>query len=61
VGAPTPPKNSVGLNWYTLVFPNEEARSTVIKQLQQLGAPIAEEADFYGTNDPSGNQIRLVI
>lgn len=61
VGAPTPPKNSVGLNWYTLVFPDEKTRSTVIKQLQQLGAKVTEEADFYGTSDPSGNQIRLVI
>jgi catechol 2,3-dioxygenase len=61
VGAQTPPKNSVGLNWYTLVFPDVEVRSTVIKQLQQLGAKVAEEADFYVTSDPSGNQIRLVI
>jgi catechol 2,3-dioxygenase len=61
VGAPTPPKNSVGLNWYTLVFPDEKTRSTVIKQLQQLGAKVTEEADYYGTSDPSGNQIRLVI
>lgn len=61
VGAPTPPKNSVGLNWYTLVFPDEKTRSTVIKQLQQLGAKVTEEADFYRTSDPSGNQIRLVL
>jgi catechol 2,3-dioxygenase len=61
VGAPTPPKNSVGLHWYTLVFPDEAARNTVIKQLQQLGAPVTEEADVYVTKDPAGNQIRLVI
>jgi catechol 2,3-dioxygenase len=61
VGAQTPPKNSVGLNWYTLVFPDEEVRSTVIKQLRRLGARVTVEADFYGTSDPSGNQIRLVI
>jgi catechol 2,3-dioxygenase len=61
VGAQAPPKNSVGLNWYTLVFPNEEVRSTVIKQLRRLGARVTVEADFYGTSDPSGNQIRLVI
>ncbi|MEH7352355.1 VOC family protein [Neobacillus drentensis] len=61
VGAPTPPKNSVGLNWYSLVFPNETERENVIKQLQQLGAPLKQEADYYVTNDPSGNQIRLVV
>ena len=61
VGAPTPPKNSVGLNWYTLVFPNETERENVIKQLKQLGAPVKKETDFYVTSDPSGNQIRLVV
>jgi len=61
VGAPKPPKNSVGLNWYTLVFPNETERENVIKQLKQLGAPVKKETDFYVTSDPSGNQIRLVV
>ncbi|WHY78255.1 VOC family protein [Neobacillus sp. WH10] len=61
VGAPTLPKNSVGLNWYTLVFPSEVARENVIKQLQQVGAPVKKEADYYVTSDPSGNQIRLVV
>ncbi|MFJ7727453.1 VOC family protein [Neobacillus sp. NPDC097160] len=61
VGAPIPPKNSVGLNWYTLVFPDEAARESVIKQLQQVGATVKKETDFYVTSDPSGNQIRLVV
>ena len=61
VGAPTPPENSVGLNWYTLVFPDEGARETAVKQLGQLGASLVKEADFYVTSDPAGNQIRLVI
>lgn len=61
VGAPVPPKNSVGLNWYTLVFPDQAARESVVKQLEQLGAQVSREADFYATNDPSGNQIRLVV
>ncbi len=60
-GAATPPKNSVGLNWYSLVFPNDAIREIAIKQLKQLGAPITEKADFFVTEDPSGNQIRLVI
>jgi len=60
-GAETPPENSVGLNWYSLVFPNEETREKTLKQLKQLGAPVTKEADFYLTSDPSGNQIRLVL
>ena len=61
MGAPTPPKNSVGLNWYTLVFPDEKTREKVLHQLRQLGAPVKQEADFYETSDPAGNQIRLIV
>jgi catechol 2,3-dioxygenase len=61
VGVPAPPKNSVGLNWYSLVFPDEGARDKVIEQLKQLRAPIMKEANDYITSDPSGNQIRLVV
>lgn len=58
-GAPTPPKNSVGLNWYTLVYPDDAAREKVIQQLQQVGAEISKEANYYVTTDPAGNQIRF--
>ncbi len=61
VGAPTPPENSVGLHWYTLVFPDEAARETAIKQLQQLGVTVQKEKDYWVTSDPSGNQIRMII
>jgi catechol 2,3-dioxygenase len=61
VGAPTPPQNSVGLNWYTLVFPDDGARESVVKQLQQLGVNLQKEENYYTTSDPSGNQIRLVL
>lgn len=59
VGAAIPPKNSVGLNWYTLVFPDDAVRESAIERLKQLGASVEKEADYYVTSDPSGNQIRL--
>jgi catechol 2,3-dioxygenase len=61
VGAPTPPQNSVGLNWYTLVFPDEATREKTLQQLQQLGASAQKETEYYVVSDPSGNQIRLVL
>lgn len=61
VGAPTPKKNSVGLNWYTLVFPSEEARGKVIEQLREIGASVQVENDLFVTVDPSGNKIQLVV
>lgn len=61
VGAPPPSINSVGLKWYTLVFPDMSVREAAVKQLQQIGAPVKKEQDYYLTNDPAGNQIRLVV
>lgn len=60
-GAPTPPSNSVGLNWYTLVFPDEAAREEVVMRVQELGASVRKEDGFVETSDPSGNRVRMVL
>jgi catechol 2,3-dioxygenase len=61
VGAPKPPENMVGLNWYTVVFPDEETRSQTIERLREIGATVSEEDEIFVTEDPAGNQIHLVI
>lgn len=61
VGAPKPSEKSVGLKWFTLVFPNEEARNKIVDQLQRIGATVEIENDSYFTEDPSGNRIKLSI
>lgn len=58
-GAQAPPKNSVGLNWYSLVYPDEAARENAVQQLQKIGAEVKKEADYYVAADPAGNQIRF--
>lgn len=60
-GALTPPSNSVGLNWYTLVFPDEAAREEVVMRVRELGASVREGDGFLETSDPSGNRIRMVL
>jgi catechol 2,3-dioxygenase len=60
-GAPQPAKNSVGLNWYTLVFADAPARRRAVDNLRRIGADVSPQGDFYVTRDPSGNEIRLVI
>lgn len=57
VGAPRRPENSAGLNWYTLVFPSEEAREEAVARLKGIGAAMND----YVTEDPSGNQIQLIV
>ncbi|MFZ3588518.1 hypothetical protein ACOI1C_04400 [Bacillus sp. DJP31] len=49
------------MNWYSLVFPNEEAGDKVIGQLEAIGASVQKEEDVFETKDPSGNKIRLVL
>lgn len=61
VGAPRPAKNSVGLDYYTLVFDNEEIRKETIKNLENIGAEVIEIDGRIITEDPSGNQIELVV
>lgn len=61
IGAPVPPENSVGLKKYSLVFPNKEAKESVILKLNRLGHDIKEEDGDFHTEDPSGNRIHLRI
>ncbi len=61
VGAPQPPHNSVGLESFTLVFPNEEKRNEILAQLRTIGADVTEEKRGVFTVDPSGNRIELVV
>ncbi|RBP05512.1 VOC family protein [Rossellomorea aquimaris] len=61
VGAPRPAENSVGLNSFTLHFPTEEKRTTIIRQLQSIGATIREQNGKILTDDPSGNRIYLSL
>ena len=59
IGVPPTPENSVGLNWYEIVYPNETERKDMIHRLQSLGYNVFKESNYYVTKDPSGNQIRL--
>ncbi|WNF36673.1 VOC family protein [Bacillaceae bacterium IKA-2] len=61
VGAPTPPKNSVGLESFTLILPDTSARDNLVANLKQLGLAVTEVNGAFVTSDPSGNCIHLAI
>ncbi len=61
VGAPPPPENSVGLESFSLVYPDESSRERAIARLRQLGASVREDRGAWQTADPSGNRIRLLV
>ncbi|WML48324.1 VOC family protein [Neobacillus sp. PS3-34] len=60
-GAPAPSENSVGLNWFSIVLPSEDARKNVINELVGMGASVKEEDGVFITADPSGNRIQLLV
>lgn len=60
-GAPAPSHNSVGLQSFTLVLPDEDARLETIKNIKRVGGNVKEEDHRYITSDPSGNRIVLEV
>ncbi|GGA78164.1 VOC family protein [Ornithinibacillus halotolerans] len=61
VGAPAPAKDTVGLNYYTLVLADEETRQEKIASLQRVGAEVNSESNYYVVKDPAGNTIQLRV
>lgn len=61
VGAQPPAENVIGLEAFTLVFPNEEVLSNAIANLKTNGATVTEESGVYITKDPSQNKIKLIV
>ncbi|CAG9621802.1 VOC family protein [Sutcliffiella rhizosphaerae] len=60
IGAPIPAPNSVGLEWYTLVYPTDKKRIAAVEALQAHHAPLEKINEAYFTQDPSGNRLKLV-
>ena len=61
VGAPTPPENSTGLDFYTIVYPDATARETAIQNVIALGGSVVEKGENFLTIDPAGNHILLSL
>ncbi|SFE80156.1 VOC family protein [Alteribacillus iranensis] len=59
IGAHASSPESVGLQSFSVVFPDEETRDKRLVQLEDVGASVKEENGEYVTEDPSGNQIIL--
>lgn len=61
IGIPALPEQTAGLDFYTLVFADEEKRSQTAERLRTLGAEVTEAAAYWETRDPSGNKIRMAV
>ncbi|QHE53487.1 VOC family protein [Pontibacillus sp. HMF3514] len=61
VGVPAPLETSVGMKFFTLVYPSEDVRKQVAQQVENLGYEIIQEGVNIYTTDPSGNKIQLAV
>ncbi|MDR7857431.1 VOC family protein [Tissierella sp.] len=53
--------NSVGMKYFTMLFPDIETRERIINNLVSLGYKIIEEDNNIFTKDPSSNLIKLIV
>lgn len=59
--APPPPPDAVGLRWYTVDLPSEEARQAVVARLDSAGVQVERRAQGLFLRDPADNGIVLRV
>ena len=60
-GAPPPPNDAVGLRYFTIAFPNQEALDQVIERIDAAGIASNQTEDGLLVHDPSENNVILSI
>lgn len=60
INAPSLPDNSVGMEYYTLVFPDETTRENKINNLKHMGYDVFNKNSLIFTKDPSNNLVQLI-
>ncbi len=61
VGVDSLPENASGMEYYTIIFPDEDTRKDVVDRLRKLEYQVMEEELDAYTRDPSGNLIKLIV
>lgn len=61
VGAPPPPPGSVGLDWYEILLPDEEALMATAVRLQNAHIPTEQRDNSLFLRDPAQNGIVLRV
>lgn len=59
VGVPAPPDGAVGLRWFTIVLPNQEALESTSNRIQRAGNQVEERQNEIFLRDPSENSLVL--
>lgn len=61
VGAPRPPADAVGLQWYTIVVPDTASLGAVADRARQQEVALEERDEGLFLRDPSGNGIIVTV
>lgn len=60
-GAPPPPDDAVGLRWYAIDLPSEDAREEVLERLREAGVKTEIRDEGVFVRDPAANGIVLRV
>jgi len=60
-GATLPPANTVGLSYYTIVFPTSASRDAWLEHLRGEGVEVAEQGNAFVVHDASGIAIHATV
>lgn len=60
VGAPPPPPDALGLDYFSVVLPNQSELQKVVNQVKVTGLPVHQGEKGWFLKDPSGNGILLM-
>lgn len=55
------PDNSAGMEYYTILFPDEDSRKDSIDKIKEMKYELIEIDSDKFTKDPSGNLIKLIV
>ncbi|WP_138754263.1 VOC family protein [Paenibacillus sinopodophylli] len=61
IGAALPPANTVGLSYFTIVFPSEESREAWLTELRAAGVATSALGEAIVLHDPSGIAIHTIV
>ncbi len=60
-GAPPPPADAVGLKYFTVELPNQEALDQVVERIDAAGIPSNQTEEGLLLQDPSQNSVTLIL
>ncbi|HEV3138930.1 MAG TPA: VOC family protein [Vicinamibacterales bacterium] len=61
VGAPPPPPGAMGLKYFVVQLPNEQARASVIDRVRAAAIHVDRADDGMLVRDPAGNALTLTV